>query len=101
MTTLADKKITMATVKSFIKNNFSNLCIRTESHFNGMTDGVDYIKGAQFESVIHSTNNINNTLGVSGAWFVGSSRDYFNNGEFEGVEVYNACGSFVIAIKIK
>ena len=47
-------------------------------------------------------NNASHTLGVNGAWFVGDSRDYFtayDDGQFSGYEVYNCCGSFVLAVK--
>lgn len=31
-------KITRSTIKSFIKNNFNNLYIKTKSRFDGMSD---------------------------------------------------------------
>lgn len=42
------------------------------------------------------------TLGIREAWFVGRSRDSFKKYEdnnYTGVEVYNSCGSFVLAVK--
>ena len=47
-------------------------------------------------------HNANCTLGIKGAWFVGSSRDYFNfyeDDQFTGIDVYNSCGNFILAIK--
>jgi hypothetical protein len=43
-----------------------------------------------------------NTFGYKGIWLVNSSRDSFKafeNDLFEGIEVYNCCGSFIIAIR--
>lgn len=99
----ADKKITMATVKSFIKNNSVDLYLKVESSFDGMVDCVMQEKNAAFKRVSLNDSLTNNTYGIDGAWFVGSSRDYFkfmNDGEFIGVEVSNCCGSFVIAVRI-
>ena len=97
----ADKKITMATVKSFVKNNMQNLFIKEESTFDGMIDGCRFINEG-YSPVKVCDSNLSHTLGVTGAWFVGSSRDYFNyvkdNG-FIGINIYNSCGSFIIAVK--
>ena len=94
-------KTTKATVKSFIKKNFDNLYIKNKSSFDGMVDCVMPING-NFRKAERSENHETNTLGISGAWFVGSSRDYFSPYKeegFEGIKVYNSCGSFVLAIK--
>jgi hypothetical protein len=95
------KNITRATVKSFIKKNKENLFINVTSSFDGMVDGCMPQKGG-FVKAKEDTHNIENTLGINGAWFVGSSRDYFTaydkNG-FEGIEVYNSCGCFTLAVK--
>lgn len=95
------KKITMATVKSFVNKNRTNLFIKKESAFSGMSDMVDFIAGAKFEKAVNETINQGNTLGISGAWFVGQSNDYltyFENADLVGIEVYNSCGSFTLAI---
>jgi len=79
------KKITKATFKSFIKKNEGKLFIQCVSSFDGIFDGVEYV---------------HDTLGYNGIWLVGGSRDYFtafDNGDFTGYEVYNCCGSFIIA----
>ena len=94
------KKITLATVKSFIKKNSENLYIKCQSSFDGMIDGISYNKLADFQKVILNNNLYKNTLGISGAWFVGSSRDYFNLYEENNmicISVSNSCGSFVLS----
>lgn len=93
-------RITLATVKSFIKKN-PELYFRLKSSFNGMTDGVEDVKD-QLSPATRTENNLSYTLGIEGAWFVGGSRDYFSNysdGTYEGIEVFNSCGSFILARK--
>lgn len=94
-------KITLATVKSFIRKNEA-LFILCKSSFDGMTDGVETIRGARFEPAVKTTRFVENTLGIEGAWVVGGSRNYFRpfiSDEFVGIEVFNCCGSFVLAVK--
>jgi len=94
-------KTTKATIKSFIRRNFDNLYINVKSSFDGMTDMCEPRDGG-FTKAIKDDKNDYNTLGVIGAWFVGSSRDYFriyNENEFTGFEVSNCCGRFTLAIK--
>jgi hypothetical protein len=96
------KKVTLATVKSFIKKNSNNLFIKTCSSFDGMVDGVVYNASSKFEKVELNNDSINNkyTLGIDGAWFVGSSRDYLNayvENNMICISISNSCGSFVIA----
>jgi hypothetical protein len=95
------KKITLATVKSFIKKNRKSLMINVKSSFDGMVDGLAYYNNGFREATEEKVNNVN-TFGIDGAWFVGFSRDYFrpyNDGTFEGIEVYNSCGKFILATK--
>lgn len=98
------KKITLATVKSFIRNNQDNLYIKVKSNFDGMQDMVCEVK-SNFTKVNTSEwaeKCKSNTLGIVGAWFVGQSRDYFSNyegEEYRGIEVHNCCGSFILATK--
>ena len=92
----------MATLKSFVKKNSNNLHINLKSAFSGYTDGVEYV-GNSFQKAEVKTSdvNYNHTLGIDGAWFVGSSRDYLNafeNDYFSGIEVYNSCGHFILAV---
>lgn len=119
------KKITKTTFKSFIKKNAGKLFVQTKSYFDGMVDGCEYVpskdrhfvplekdsvresdyqygleQGRTREEVEEHFFNNKNTLGYKGIWLVNGSRDHFNafdDGEFEGIEVYNCCGSFVIA----
>ena len=95
-------KITKATFKSFIKNNKGNMMIRKDSDFDGMTDGIEYSKNPQFNAAEETGFHTTNTIGVDGVWLVGSSRDSFSHFEdenFTGIECYNCCGSFIIAIR--
>lgn len=44
-----------------------------------------------------------NNLGIQGVWLVNGSRDSFtayDDGVFQGIHVYNCCGSFVVAVKV-
>ena len=98
------KKITKATIKSFIKKNFDDLYISTRSRFNGMIDCVDACQDQSFRKVEKDTRErfANNSLDIKDAYFVGSSRDYFNvydKDGFKGYEIYNCVGSFILAIR--
>ncbi len=96
------KKITLSTVKSFINKNSGQLLINVRSSFDGMQDCVASVNGGF--TIAKSDDrewNKRNTLGIIGAWFVGSSRDYFSAYEtdtLKGIEVSNSCGSFIIAV---
>lgn len=95
------KKITKATLKSFVKKNIDSLYIEKKSEFNGMVDGVERCAGG-FVKVERTDLHVENTLGVKGVWIVNGSRDYFTayqGAGFVGIEVYNCCGSFVLAVK--
>lgn len=97
------KKVTMATIKSFVKREKakSNLYIRTKTSFDGMTDCIQPTNDKQFDKVGISTLQEAHTLGIAGAWFVGQSRDYFTpyaDDKFIGYEVTNCCGHFILAM---
>ncbi len=99
------KKATIATIKSFIKKNRQNLLISVRSSFDGMCDGVRDCEDQGFSPALEG-GHADNSFGIQGAWFVGSSRDYitpFNkneNGEvFEGYEIYNCCSHFLLGVK--
>ena len=90
------KKITRATIKSFINKN--EIYLKTKSKFDGMTDGCEpcYAQSINKAERVEPTKY---NLGIKGAWFVGSSRDYFNAYEengYTGYEVYNSCGTFYL-----
>lgn len=94
------KKITLATFKKFIRDNKDNLYIDVRTSFDGMVDCVTSVKSAP-SKVVFTNENIEHTCGISGAWLVGSSRDYFKAIEdevFKGIQVSNCCGSFNLTI---
>src|SRR5690606_4189152 len=95
------KKITLATIKSFIKRNHGKLYIIIRSTFDRMIDCVSTNRDAKLEKAQHVEDDGNN-LGIAGAWFVKQSRDYFTAYEDAthiGYEVYNCCGSFTLLIE--
>lgn len=102
-----NKKITLSTVKSFIRKNREHLYINVKSSFDGMTDGVEQLHNGFVKTEQDKTESLNSsyyksTQGINGAWFVGSSRDYFTafeNENFKGYEVSNACGCFILSIQ--
>lgn len=99
------KKITLATIKSFVKRNRASLLINCTSTFDGMQDGVRDCKGkGEFTAILPATYGYEqDNLGIQGAWFVGSSRDSFSllvKEGYLGYRIYNCCGSFELAIKI-
>jgi hypothetical protein len=94
-------KITLATVKRFVKANRETLLISTRSHFDGMIDCVTGCADKSFSPVQAPEHNHENTLGIKGAWLVFGSRDRFSafeTDELTGIEVYNCCGHFVLAV---
>lgn len=97
------KKITLATLKRFVRANRERLLIRVTSSFDGMTDGVERVRGAKF-APIESRGSPNNrdTLGIAGLWLVGSSRDRFSHYEdssYTGIRCYNSCGAWAVAVR--
>jgi len=100
-TQTATKKLTLASVKSFIKVNRKDLLINVKSSFDGMTDCVERVAGGFVPAKDDNEMPYENCLGIKGAWFVGHSRDYFSiyvEGTYAGIEVSNSCGSFILAI---
>lgn len=94
-------KITLATIKSFIRSNRDKLYICTKSSFDGMVDCVVPVQNKEFIPVQTDTNE-EYTLGIKGAWFVRRSKDYFSpydDGVYRGYEIYNCCGTFILAVK--
>lgn len=94
-------KITRATLKSFIKKNQDNLFIKVTSSFDGMTDCVQEVED-NFKKVDNIDFNDSHSFGIRGLWLVGESRDYFKeweDKEYKGIEIYNCCGTSIIAIK--
>jgi hypothetical protein len=96
------KKITRATLKSFINKNRDRLLVRQDSTFDGMDDCIRTVKDRAFQP-IKPADHQKNTLGIQGVWLVGDSRDYFeafNADGLEGIRTFNCCGSFVVAVPV-
>lgn len=99
---LLTKKITLATVKAFIRTNATELYINVTSSFDGMTDGCEQRHEGFKKVTTFTADHREHTRGIQGAWFVGDSRDYFTaykKDGFEGIQVSNSCGRFILAIK--
>ncbi len=101
---MKNKKVTRASIKSFIKKNRKSLYIKVKGRFDGMVDCVvsdtesEFIQAGQVESGLQYENN----LGVMGLWLVGRGRDYFDIYEddgYTGIEYLNSCGSGIVVIK--
>ena len=92
------KKATLATLKSFIKNNRPNLHVSVTSAFDGMYDCC--MPGAKRFVPATDSDGYKNTLGINGVWVVfgGDCVKPFEQDGFTGFEVYNCCGSFKVAI---
>lgn len=96
------KKITRATLKSFVGKNLDNLFIKVKSDFDPMIDCVSETKNNIFVPITKTNGSIKYTLGIQGCWLVGQSRDYFKEYEdenFIGIDIDNSCGSFLLVIK--
>jgi hypothetical protein len=98
-----NKKVTIATVKAFIRKNRNALLVRVASSFDGMTDCVEPTSDRNFiqaQEAYHKSMKHN--MEINGVWFVNGSRNYvsplFADG-YSGFEVYNCCGKWAVAIK--
>lgn len=112
MATATQKKITIATVKAFIRKNREKLLIKTTSRFDGMTDAVRFEDAPEFVPArnrdyfdrdinkwVDVPETCKSTLGIQGVWFVGG--DWCQAFETEthiGYEVSNCCGSWAVAV---
>ncbi len=111
---LSTKKITKATLKSFIRRNKDNLFLRVNSKFDGMIDCVTNVKDTyskvnpdninltNYKTTKEGWENRNYDLGIVGLWLVGSSRDYFrliDTKNIFGIAISNSCGSCNLVIK--
>ena len=96
------KKITKATFKSFIRKNEGKLYIMCKSNFDSQDDCVRGNENRSFKLAIKKEEFTKNTLGIKGIWLVGGSGNYFDKYEDEnytGIELYNCCGSQIIAVQ--
>ena len=93
---MKNKKITMATLKSFVRKS-EQLFVSTENSFDGMVDCVM----PNTDRGIYPVSK-ENAIGINGVWCVGSSRDsfeYCEEGEYFGIRVFNCCGSAMLLTK--
>lgn len=102
---LKTKKITRASLKSFIKRNENNLYVNHKRTFDGMVDGCVSLDDG-WKPSIKTERSVNHTLGIDGLWIVarsaGSGADYFtlfNQDGYIGIEISNCCGYSIIAVK--
>lgn len=96
-----NKKITLATFKSFIKKNANQLLINVGSSFDGMSDMVEQTGDFGFNRPLDAAYPCKNNLGIQQIWLVFGSRDYFREFETDdmtGIRCFNCCGSFTVAI---
>ena len=114
MQTKTEKRITIATVKSFIrKHRDAGLMIEVKSDFDGMQDGVRETRGGftpvraatwydrESNQYVEASRDNSNSMGINGVWFVLGSRDWFSRFETEtmtGFEVSNCCGKWRVAV---
>ena len=102
-------KITLATLKSFLKKNEGNLYIIEHSRFDGMSDMVETNLNAKMHKVDDKFNpEAKSTFGINGVWVVRGSRDWFSerklttaDAEYEGINCYNCCGEWTVYKKVK
>lgn len=95
------KKITLATVKTFVRKNADRMHIMYISNFDGMTDRMEYSKDRKFVPAQPSNLSYSDTLGIMGAWIVGGSRNRFSEyceDGFRGISVSNCCARFVLGV---
>jgi hypothetical protein len=111
---LTVKRITKATLKSFIKRNADNLFIKEVTRFDSMVDCVTGTK-SNFSKVdsakinidnyitfANGNESVNHTYGIEGLYLVGCSDDHFeliNEDTFVGIRVFNCCGSSKLVIR--
>lgn len=95
------KKITKATIKSFIRKNSEKLYIKNINRFDCTIDCLSSCESVWYAPTLTS-ECVENTLGFSGIWLVDGSRNYFSkyeNNTFVGYEVSNCCGNFYVGVK--
>ena len=91
--TLKMKKITKATLKSFLNKN--KTYTKQTNDFDGSDDCLKNID-RKFELNTRSTGDVLKDVLVYSRNFFNS----YNDGQFEGIEVSNCCGRHIIAKKI-
>lgn len=102
MTITTEKKITLSTLKSFVRKNSGRILVKVTDDFDSSVDGVRPTGDNSFTPARPSNFTDSQNLGIAGIHLVLSSRDYFrsySDGQFEGISVSNCCGAFTLAIK--
>jgi len=96
-----EKKITKATLKSFINKNRDNLYLKVKSSFDGSVDSTIYLKDPQFKKAVASKYPSKENMGIEGVWVVDKPNLFSSYKEdgWTGIEVFNCCAHFVVAIK--
>lgn len=96
------KKITLATIKSFVRKNKGKLFIFVKSTFDPMIDCVMPTTNKRFVRANKTDYSYQYSLGIEYACFVGRGADMFRpyeDSQYIGYNVYNCCGEFNLAIK--
>ncbi len=97
------QKITKSTLKSFIRRNKNNLLIKESGSFDGMIDGISWNKNSSFKNVKITDKDLNHTLGIEDVWVIeragANNFDRYEDENYIGIEVYNCCGKFTLAIE--
>ena len=91
-TELKSKKITLATLKSFVKKS-NELFVETKSNFDGWDDCVKPV-AKNFSKVSKE-----DAIGFKGVYCVGRSADWFSFTETDthyGIKVSNCCGCGIL-----
>lgn len=95
-------KVTLSTIKAFVRKNEGRLHIKEKSRFDGMVDCVMPTGDGAFHPALKDERGFtDNTMDIQGAWFVKGSRDWFTPYEdekFVGYDISNCCGSFTLAV---
>ena len=94
--TETQKKITLTTVKSFMRKNADNLWIYTRSSFDSMIDMVSQVEGSWKPTSPEAIEK--RLVGSRGA------RDFYSHhtkGAWVGFSVSNCCGEYMIAANIE
>jgi len=95
-------KVTLATVKSFIRKNEGKLYVDQKSSFDGMVDMVMPNNSTVLTRAQKDERGFDNTMGIQGAWFVLGGGDRFSPLQMEGFIGYyirNCCGEFILATR--
>lgn len=94
------KKITRATVKSFIRRHRDHLFVMSISSFDGQEDARMAFDKPEFLSVEVWDVNNQRTLGVEGVYFrENTSFKAYSGHGFEGFEVSHSGADFVLAVR--